>query len=104
MTLIAPFCPLREWFPDLLRLLVDYPMLLPQKVSVLRQPHFRRHHQGLSALTMTGFRLSKLVRAKDFSKEASEAIAKCRRKSSSLIYQAKWCHNCNISSSETTLM
>ncbi|XP_068214541.1 uncharacterized protein [Palaemon carinicauda] len=58
LTLIAPFWPRKEWFPDLIDLLVDFPRLLPLKKCLLRQPHFERLHQGLSALALTGYRLS----------------------------------------------
>lgn len=58
MILVAPFWPTKEWFPDLLCLLVDFPRLLPQNPFLLKQPHFHRFHQGLSALAPTGFRLS----------------------------------------------
>ncbi|XP_066978845.1 uncharacterized protein [Macrobrachium rosenbergii] len=67
VTLVAPFWPHKEWFPDLLSLLTDFPRLLPQRKSLLRQPHFLRYHQGLSTLALTGFRLSgNLSERKDF--------------------------------------
>lgn len=51
VTLIAPFWPTQE-------LLTDFPRLLPQKLNLLKQPHFRQFHQGLSTLALTAFRLS----------------------------------------------
>ena len=58
LTLIAPFWPRQEWFPDLLRLSVDTPRLLPQRPDLLRQPHFHRFHHDLRSLQLTAWRLS----------------------------------------------
>lgn len=58
LTLIAPFWPRKEWFPDLLRLSVDAPRLLPQRRDLLRQPHFHRFHHDLQSLQLTAWRLS----------------------------------------------
>ncbi|XP_064109710.1 uncharacterized protein LOC135217671 [Macrobrachium nipponense] len=105
MTLIAPFWPRKEWFLDLLRMLVDFPRLLPQIPSLLKQPHFDRNHQGLSYLALTGFRLS----GTGFSRRAAEAIANCRRVSSAKLYQSKWgvfrnwCRESHTTSSKTSI-
>ena len=58
LTLIAPFCPQREWFPDLLELLSDIPIELPKRRDQLRQPHFHRFHEILQMLRLTALRLS----------------------------------------------
>ena len=58
MTLVAPWWPQREWFPDLLELLVDTPRTLPQRRDLLSQPASRALHQGLHMLHLTGWRLS----------------------------------------------
>ena len=63
LTLIAPFWPRQEWFPDLLRLSVDTPRLLPQRPDLLRQPHFHRFHHGLQWLRLTAWRLSNVSSA-----------------------------------------
>ena len=55
VTLIAPFWPQREWFPDLL---VDVPLTLPERNDLLRQPHFHRFHRGLPVLRLHAWRLS----------------------------------------------
>ena len=55
LTLIAPFWPRREWFPDLLELLSDVPITLSSRKDLLRQPHF---HQNLPMLQLTAWRLS----------------------------------------------
>ena len=57
LTLVAPFWPLRPWFPDLLDLLVEVPVLLPHRRDLLRQPHFHQFHGNLHALGLTGFRI-----------------------------------------------
>ena len=58
LTLIAPFWPQREWFPDLLELLSDVPITLSGRKDLLRQPHFHRFHQNLPMLQLTAWRLS----------------------------------------------
>ena len=55
LTLIAPFWPQREWFPDLL---LEPPLPLPDRWDLLRQPHVRRFHQNLHVLQLYAWRLS----------------------------------------------
>ena len=57
LTLIAPFWPQRDWFPDLLELLSDVPITLSDRRDLLRQPHFHRFHQNLPMLRLTAWRL-----------------------------------------------
>ena len=58
LTIVAPYWPQRPWFPDLLDLVVDGPVALPQSKDLLRQPHFHRHHLGVSGLSLHAWRLS----------------------------------------------
>ena len=58
LTLLTPFWPQREWFPDLLELLSDIPIELPKRRDLLRQPHFHRFHENLPVLRLTAWRLS----------------------------------------------
>ena len=58
LTLIAPFWPQREWFPDLLEFLSDIPIELPKRRDLLQQPHFHRFHENLPMLRLTAWRLS----------------------------------------------
>ena len=58
LTLIAPFWPQREWFPDLLELLSDTPIELPKRRDLLQQPLFNRFHGNLPVLRLTAWRLS----------------------------------------------
>ena len=57
VTLIAPFWPSKEWFPDLLSLLTEPPVPLPQRWDLLRQPHVRKFHQHLLWLHLHAWRL-----------------------------------------------
>ena len=52
MILIAPFWPQRPCYPELLDLVVDCPVPLPLSRDLLRQPHFRCHHLGISRLSL----------------------------------------------------
>ena len=58
LTLIAPFWPQRDWFPDLLELLSDVPVTLSSRRDLLRQPHFHRFHLNMPMLQLTAWRLS----------------------------------------------
>ena len=58
LTIVAPYWPLRPWFPDLLDLVVDCPIALLLSRDLLRQPYFHRHHQGVSGLALHAWRLS----------------------------------------------
>ena len=58
LTIIAPYWPQRPWFPDLLDLVVDGPVALPQSRDLLHQPHFHRFHLGVSRLSLHAWRLS----------------------------------------------
>ena len=44
LTLLVQFWPQREWFPDLLNLLLKLPLPLPDRWDLLRQPHVLRLH------------------------------------------------------------
>ena len=58
LTLIAPFWPQRDWFPDLLELLSDVPVTLSGRRDLLRQAHFHRFHLNLPMLQLTAWQLS----------------------------------------------
>ena len=55
MTLLALLWPLKPWFPDLLELLVEVPVLLPLRKDLLKQPHFHHFHLNLPSLQLTGY-------------------------------------------------
>ena len=58
MTLIAPFWPQKEWFPDLLRAIVEVLRRLLSRWDLLRQPHVRRFHAAPHELHLVAWRLS----------------------------------------------
>ena len=58
LTIIAPYWPQRPWFPDLLDLVVDGPVALPESRDLLHQPHFHRFHLGAPRLSLHVWRLS----------------------------------------------
>ena len=58
LTIVAPYLPQRPWFPDLLDLVVDGLVALPQSRDLLRQLHFHRFHLGVSRLCLHAWRLS----------------------------------------------
>ena len=62
MILVAPFWPQRSWFPELLEVLTEPPLLLPSRWDLLRQPHFRKFYQNLSMLRLHAWRLSSDLR------------------------------------------
>ena len=56
--LVAPLWPQKEWFIDLLSLLVDEPLKLLLVWKLLVQPHMRKFHWGLKTLSLHTWRLS----------------------------------------------
>ena len=60
MTLVAPCWQQKEWFPDLLSLLVDMPRSLPHWEKLLRQPRSNRFHLRVKSLSLHAWRLSSI--------------------------------------------
>ena len=58
LTLVAPFWPLRPWFPDLLQLSLAPPVVLPDRPDLLLLPRSRLLYQGLLRLRFHAWRLS----------------------------------------------
>ncbi|MCS5643736.1 MAG: reverse transcriptase domain-containing protein, partial [Dehalococcoidia bacterium] len=58
LLLVAPCWPSREWFPDLLDMLVEAPVSLPPNPRLLRQPHFHRFHSNPGMLNLHVWKLS----------------------------------------------
>ena len=84
LTLVAPFWPQHPWFPDLLEFLVAVPVFLPCRKDLLRQLHFHHFHQNLPVLRLTAFR------SFGFSSAVAQQLARFRRSSTQVNYQAKW--------------
>ena len=101
VTLVAPFWPLKPWFPDLLELLLEVPLLLPMWRDLLKQPHFHHYHLNLPALQYC----ERSARHLRFSLRVARQLAFCRCSSTRVNYQAKWlayrgwcrCHGHSIS-------
>ncbi|MPC33128.1 Superoxide dismutase [Mn], mitochondrial [Portunus trituberculatus] len=58
MTLVASLWPQGDWFPLLLELLMDSPLILPMWRSLLRQPHHPLFHGSPEKLHLHAWRLS----------------------------------------------
>ena len=58
MILVAPLWPEREWYPDLLSLVVADPLELPLWQKLLRQPRSNVYHNGVHALRLHAWMLS----------------------------------------------
>ena len=57
VTLVAPWWPQQEWFPDLQRLAWFPLVALPLRQDLLRQPHFHHFHLNLGLLRLHAWRL-----------------------------------------------
>ena len=91
LTIIAPYWPQRPWFPDLLDLVVDGPVALPQSRDLLRQPHFHRFHLGgVQAVPSCLETIKRFTRAGGFSKHVAQQVSLARRPSLRAGYQSKW--------------
>ena len=90
LTLIAPFWPQKDWFPDLLELLSDVPITLSDRRDLLRQPHFHWFHQNLPMLRLTAWRLSSCSPSRPVSLLRWLDNFFSRRLSTCLNYQARW--------------
>ena len=75
LTIIAPYWPQRPWFPDLLDLVVDGPVALPQSRDLLRQPHFHRFHLGVQAVASCLETIQRFTRARGFSKRVEQQVS-----------------------------
>jgi hypothetical protein len=56
--LIAPFWPRRPWFPMIMQLLVDVPLILPPHPDLLRIPHSKARFHDVKGLHLTAWKLS----------------------------------------------
>ena len=58
LILIAPLWPKQEWFPDLLRLSIAFPLVLPPTAKLLKQSFSHHFHQRTRMLNLHAWRLS----------------------------------------------
>ena len=87
MTLVTPLWPEKEWFTDLLLLLIQPPLALPWWDSLLRQPHCNLFHQGIHALNLQTRRVSSITSE---SRAFARVLLGCLRSSTSRLYQLRW--------------
>ena len=59
LILIAPWWPQREWFPELMNLVVEPPRALPLRPDLLLQPLVKTRHKSLHTLQLAAWRLFK---------------------------------------------
>ena len=91
LTLIAPFWPQREWFPDLLELLSDVPIALssqkdlPKTASLPPLPSKSAYASADCMVTIKRF-----ARQAGFSSTVAGQLVFCRRQSTRLNYQDRW--------------
>ena len=91
MTLVAPLWPEKEWFADLLLLLIQPPLALPCWDKLLRQPHCSLFHQRVHALNLHAWRLSSdTTESRAFRGRAARVLSGVLRESSSRLYQSRW--------------
>ena len=91
LTLIAPFWPQREWFPDLLELLSDVPITLSSRKDLPRTsplPPLPPKSANASADCMAT--IKRFARQAGFSSTVAGQLVFCRRQSTRLNYQARW--------------
>ena len=91
VVLIAPFWPIRTWFPELLNLLISSPITLPIRPNLLEQLHGKFLHQNPGLLQLHAWELSNNPsEIKKISKEVADHVSRARRESTRKVYDAKW--------------
>ena len=91
LTLIAPFWPQRDWFPDLLELLSDVPITLSDRKDLLRQPPLppvppKSTYASADCMAT----LKRFAIQAGFSPAVAGQLIFSRRLSTRLNYQARW--------------
>ena len=61
LVLVAPMWPKQPWYPHLLDLLVDYPIRLPPRANLLRQPRTNIFHSDPERMALHAWKLSSNV-------------------------------------------
>ena len=90
LILLALCWPQKEWFADLLSLLVDEPFKLLQVWNLLVQPHVREFHCSLGTLCLHVWKLSSDLSEKQGFLGLAKAAAADLRSSTTALYQSKW--------------
>ena len=77
ITLLAPLWPAQAWYPQLLSMLVEPPLLLPQVDDLFMQvEHNKMHHKSPRWLTLACKISGDPLRRKEFSKKLSTCCSK----------------------------
>ena len=96
IALIAPFWPQREWFPDLLELLLEPPLPLPERwvgpSEAASRPSVPSEARRASSSCLETIR--RFARASGFSSQVARRLGSARRSSSVANYQSKWSTYC----------
>ena len=110
MIMAAPLWPQKEWFADLLSLLVDVPFELTMPWNRLVQPRMRKFHRGPGLQRFHARILSSNSSKKQaFVSRLQNTLSLDLRKCPACLYQGKWsrffhlCHCRNIAPCKATL-
>jgi len=88
--LVAPCWTDRNWFQELLSLLIDHPRQLPEWDNLLHQPRLGKHH-NIRMLRLHAWRISSDISLiRDFRKELPFFVARAQRKSKMAVYDSNW--------------
>ena len=58
MILVAPWWPRRSWFTQILSLLVEFPVILPARTDLLKQPQGMFYHHNPSLFKLVAWKIS----------------------------------------------
>ena len=89
MVLVVPLLQ-KEWFPDLLSLLVEQPHQLPLFWNHLVLPHIWKFHQGLKVIQLHTGKLSSSMSTRQAFHQRLIKEQQPVRKSSASFYHSKW--------------
>ena len=108
LLLVAALWPQKEWFMDLLDLLIADPLKLPRVWNLLVQPHARKYCRGLETLRLHAS-LSSELSERGFMRKVACITAMDLRRSIASLCQLKWtrffgwCDRLGADSCKTTI-
>ena len=85
---MAPLWPQKEWFTDLLALLMAEPLELPRVWDLLVQPHVKKYHCLLETSSVE--LIQRIFRKEGFLRKVTCVAAADLRYSTAALYQTKW--------------
>ena len=86
----SPLWPKQEWFPDLLRLSIAFPLVLPPTAKLLKQSFSQHFPSEASDSEPSREVICRSNQARGFSEQVSNRIAVPQRKSTLDLYEQKW--------------